>query len=76
MQCPTCKHASYRVMRFALPAWLCGDGRCSTLHGFWSSLIIRLPFDGYFLAYDPDFLGYWRALLSWLIGDIGKEGDR
>lgn len=66
-KCPLCDSAAMSVIYFGLPHKLCEDDRCGCLFGWAERLTRRLPFNGFFLAYDGSYIA---ALWAWLKGDV------
>lgn len=64
MACPLCGETeSQQVIVYGLPARICPNEGCHCLFGGAEWLISRLPFNGWFMAYEGS---YWRALWHWL----------
>lgn len=62
LKCPECGQEAEKVIYAGIPANLCITPVCSTLWGFFSGLIVLLPFNGMFFVYEGN---YFLALIDW-----------
>lgn len=65
--CPLCKNdTNLRVIYAGFPMWLCFSEDCRCVHGFWTFILLLLPFNGVFFAYNHEKMAYPVALYHWL----------
>lgn len=63
-RCPSCGSADIEKVIYAgLPARFCVE--CTAMWGFWSWVIMHLPFNGRLFCYRGNYLS---ALIRWLQG--------
>lgn len=64
MICINCQRdTADKAIYAGLPVRMCFADDCNTLWGFWSELMLYLPFNGWFYRYEGSYL---VALYHWL----------
>lgn len=64
VKCPACGGKDVlKVIYAGLPMKLCTDKTCVAIFGFWSCILLVIPFTGVFLSYEGS---YWKAIFQWL----------